>query len=156
MQDPSVIVRACRAPLFPRFHPLPSSMPFCSFLFRLLQSGDTRDDRSQGIRHGAVRPQQPTGRLILTSNGMAALNPKNVDCHSLPALPSYNIILSHLVVCVSSWLQVHHILYLFAELGDRETTETAVRRVLEKGYGTDFYAGERGMYVIGESYDREG
>lgn len=51
-----------------------------------------------------------------------------------------------LIICVfmsmsSLRLQVHHILYLFAELGDRETTETSVRRVLEKGYGTDFYAG---------------
>lgn len=51
-----------------------------------------------------------------------------------------------LIICVfisilSFRLQVHHILYLFAELGDRETTETSVRRVLEKGYGTDFYAG---------------
>jgi hypothetical protein len=59
---------------------------------------------------------------------------------------------------LSSRLQVHHILYLFAELGDRETTETAVRRVLEKGYGTDFFAGEseRGMHVSGESCDRGG
>lgn len=39
-------------------------------------------------------------------------------------------------------LQVHHILYLFAELGDRATTETTVRKVMERGYGTDFYAGE--------------
>ena len=37
--------------------------------------------------------------------------------------------------------EVHHILYLFAELGDRATTEKAVRTVMEKGYGADFYAG---------------
>ena len=37
---------------------------------------------------------------------------------------------------------VHHILYLFALLGDRTTTETAVRQVMERGYGTDFYAGD--------------
>jgi hypothetical protein len=37
---------------------------------------------------------------------------------------------------------VHHILYLFAQLGDRLTTEKSVRTVMEKGYGTEFYAGD--------------
>lgn len=36
----------------------------------------------------------------------------------------------------------HHILYLFALLGDRATTETTVRHVMQKGYGVDFYAGD--------------
>jgi len=36
----------------------------------------------------------------------------------------------------------HHILYLFALLGDRATTETMVRKVMQKGYGIDFYAGD--------------
>ena len=36
----------------------------------------------------------------------------------------------------------HHILYLFALLGDKETTQRNVRIVMEKGYGMDFFAGD--------------
>lgn len=36
----------------------------------------------------------------------------------------------------------HHILYLFAELGERATTELKVREVLDRAYGRDFYAGD--------------
>ena len=36
----------------------------------------------------------------------------------------------------------HHILYLFALLGDRETTEVNVRKVLNKAYGIDYLAGD--------------
>jgi hypothetical protein len=36
----------------------------------------------------------------------------------------------------------HHILYLFALLGDRATTEVNVRKVMNKAYGPDFYAGD--------------
>lgn len=36
----------------------------------------------------------------------------------------------------------HHILYLFALLGDRATTETMVRQVMERAYGLDFFAGD--------------
>ena len=36
----------------------------------------------------------------------------------------------------------HHILYLFALLGDAETTQRTVREVMAKGYGRDFYAGD--------------
>ena len=36
----------------------------------------------------------------------------------------------------------HHILYLFAQLGDRETTEINVRKVLNKAYGIDYLAGD--------------
>jgi len=36
----------------------------------------------------------------------------------------------------------HHILYLFALLGDGKTTQTLVRKVLDKCYGYDFYAGD--------------
>jgi predicted alpha-1,2-mannosidase len=36
----------------------------------------------------------------------------------------------------------HHILYLFAMLGDRETTERNVRAVIDRAYGVDFYAGD--------------
>ena len=37
---------------------------------------------------------------------------------------------------------VHHILYLFAMLGDRRTTEEAVRKVMDRAYGLDFFAGD--------------
>lgn len=37
---------------------------------------------------------------------------------------------------------VHHILYLLAQLGDRETMETAVRKVMDRAYGVDFFAGD--------------
>lgn len=36
----------------------------------------------------------------------------------------------------------HHILYLFALLGDRSSTETNVRQVMDRAYGTDFFAGD--------------
>lgn len=36
----------------------------------------------------------------------------------------------------------HHILYLFALLGEKALTEKYVREVLERGYGEDFYAGD--------------
>ena len=36
----------------------------------------------------------------------------------------------------------HHILYLFAVLGDPATTQSAVRTVMERAYGRDFYAGD--------------
>jgi len=36
----------------------------------------------------------------------------------------------------------HHILYLFALLGDAATTQSSVREVMERGYGRDFYAGD--------------
>lgn len=36
----------------------------------------------------------------------------------------------------------HHILYLFAQLGDRATTETMVRKVIDRAYGVDFFAGD--------------
>jgi putative alpha-1,2-mannosidase len=35
----------------------------------------------------------------------------------------------------------HHILYLYALLGDRKATEKYVREVINRGYGEDFYAG---------------
>lgn len=37
---------------------------------------------------------------------------------------------------------VHHILWLFALLGDRKTTETSIRFVLHHAYGVDFFAGD--------------
>lgn len=37
---------------------------------------------------------------------------------------------------------VHHILYLFALLGDLPMTQKTVREVLERAYGEDFYAGD--------------
>ena len=37
---------------------------------------------------------------------------------------------------------VHHILYLLFMLGDRRIGEEAVRRVVHKAYGTDFFAGD--------------
>ena len=37
---------------------------------------------------------------------------------------------------------VHHILYLFALLGERATTESTVRTVMDKAYGVEFYAGD--------------
>eukprot|EP00605_Chrysophyceae_sp_TOSAG23-4_P002195 GSChrysophyteH1.ASY1.ANO1.2425.1 assembled CDS len=37
---------------------------------------------------------------------------------------------------------VHHILWLFALLGDRKTTEEKIRFVLHHAYGEDFYAGD--------------
>lgn len=36
----------------------------------------------------------------------------------------------------------HHILYLFAQLGEVELTEQYVREVINRGYGPDFYAGD--------------
>jgi hypothetical protein len=36
----------------------------------------------------------------------------------------------------------HHILYLFAQLGDVSSTEQYVREVINRGYGVDFYAGD--------------
>jgi putative alpha-1,2-mannosidase len=36
----------------------------------------------------------------------------------------------------------HHILYLFALLGDAATTQSSVRQVMERAYGRDFYAGD--------------
>lgn len=36
----------------------------------------------------------------------------------------------------------HHILYLFAVLGDAATTQSTVRSVLDRAYGRDFYAGD--------------
>lgn len=36
----------------------------------------------------------------------------------------------------------HHILYLFALLGEKEYTEQYVREVINRGYGIDFYAGD--------------
>lgn len=36
----------------------------------------------------------------------------------------------------------HHILYLFALLGEAKTTQVLVRKVLDKCYGYDFYAGD--------------
>jgi hypothetical protein len=36
----------------------------------------------------------------------------------------------------------HHILFLFAQLGDTPSTEQYVREVLTRGYGIDFYAGD--------------
>jgi putative alpha-1,2-mannosidase len=36
----------------------------------------------------------------------------------------------------------HHIPYLFAILGDQETTQRVVRAVMERAYGRDFYAGD--------------
>ena len=36
----------------------------------------------------------------------------------------------------------HHILYLFALLGDRRSTEKYVRIVLDRAYGRDFFAGD--------------
>ena len=36
----------------------------------------------------------------------------------------------------------HHILYLFAQLGEKEYTEQYVREVMSRGYGIDFYAGD--------------
>jgi len=36
----------------------------------------------------------------------------------------------------------HHLLYLFALLGEPSTTYSAVRMVLERAYGRDFYAGD--------------
>ena len=37
---------------------------------------------------------------------------------------------------------VHHILYLFALLGQRSTMERSVRAVMDKAYGVEFYAGD--------------
>lgn len=37
---------------------------------------------------------------------------------------------------------VHHILYLFAILGDSHTTQKMTRDVLNRGYGIDFYSGD--------------
>ena len=37
---------------------------------------------------------------------------------------------------------VHHILYLLFMLGDRRSGEEAIRRVIHKAYGTDFFAGD--------------
>lgn len=37
---------------------------------------------------------------------------------------------------------VHHILYLFAMLGDAATTQEKVREVMDKAYGEDFFAGD--------------
>jgi hypothetical protein len=36
----------------------------------------------------------------------------------------------------------HHILYLFAMLGEAETTQKHVREVLDRAYGPDFFAGD--------------
>lgn len=36
----------------------------------------------------------------------------------------------------------HHILYMFALLGDRESTETYVRVIMDRAFGRDFYAGD--------------
>lgn len=36
----------------------------------------------------------------------------------------------------------HHILFLFGLLGDRASTETFVRMILDRAYGVDFYAGD--------------
>jgi len=36
----------------------------------------------------------------------------------------------------------HHLLYLFALLGEPSSTYSAVRMVLERAYGRDFYAGD--------------
>jgi hypothetical protein len=36
----------------------------------------------------------------------------------------------------------HHLLFLFALLGDRETTEVTVRYILRHSYGPDFYCGD--------------
>lgn len=36
----------------------------------------------------------------------------------------------------------HHILYLFALLGDAATTQSTVRAVMDRAYGRDFYAGD--------------
>ena len=36
----------------------------------------------------------------------------------------------------------HHILYMFALLGDAPTTQRAVRTVMDRAYGRDFYAGD--------------
>jgi putative alpha-1,2-mannosidase len=36
----------------------------------------------------------------------------------------------------------HHIPYLFAILGDQETTQRVVRAVMERAYGRDFFAGD--------------
>ena len=36
----------------------------------------------------------------------------------------------------------HHLLYLFAQLGDAHTTQRYVREVMRRAYGTDFYAGD--------------
>jgi putative alpha-1,2-mannosidase len=36
----------------------------------------------------------------------------------------------------------HHILYLFAQLGDVQSTEQYVREVINRGYGVDFYSGD--------------
>ena len=62
-----------------------------------------------------------------------------VDCVSLSSQRIHCLMLSPSVFLCP---QVHHILYLFAQLGDRATTEIAVRKVMEKGYGVDFYAGK--------------
>lgn len=37
---------------------------------------------------------------------------------------------------------VHHILYLFAILGDYKTTQRLTREVINRGYGVDFFAGD--------------
>ncbi len=36
----------------------------------------------------------------------------------------------------------HHILYLFAMLGEPQTTQRTVRAVMERAYGVDFFAGD--------------
>lgn len=42
----------------------------------------------------------------------------------------------------------HHILFLYALLGDRPATEKYVREVINRGYGEDFYAGNFVHYTI--------
>lgn len=36
----------------------------------------------------------------------------------------------------------HHILYLFAMLGEQEITQRTIRTVMDRAYGSDFYAGD--------------
>lgn len=45
------------------------------------------------------------------------------------------------VIRNSAFQPCHHILYLFAMLGDRQTTEVSVRHVMDRLYGVDFFAG---------------
>lgn len=43
----------------------------------------------------------------------------------------------------------HHLLYLFALLGERHTTEKFVREVMDRAYGEDFYAGDEDNGELG-------
>lgn len=108
---------------------------------RIVQSRDPRDDGGEGIRHGTIQPQQSAGEHRMQRSGDRQQRRNTSHRFRLEKTLSIDSP-TILLILLLSLSQVHHILYLFAELGDRATTETSVRKVMERGYGTDFYAGE--------------